>query len=949
MLTIILNELLEGAAQKWVLVLDDYHVVSNPVVHSLTTTLIENQPPGLGIILAARSQPPLPIPRWRARGQLSEIRAHHLRFSADEVRDWMVEAHYEFDVPLIERLVEKTEGWGAALQLAMSLLAESPADPHPLIENLSGSHPYIFNYLMQEIFERQPRELQEFLLRSSLLNQLNARICRELFGYENAYQMLEALENDNLLLARLDEEWYRYHPLFREFLLNRLARQSPEALPELHAATARYFEAHGEYEAAVQHYLLANQPELAAAMLSHFAPQWLDQERLELLIRYFRQIGRDILAADPQLLLIYGQVERQLGHLNDAVALLEQARAAASEACAVEALIELASIARSQGDYRRADQLAAEAVALSQETTPSARAHALMELAKCEGFLDGMDKGRALAEAAIAEMRRAGSAIPPREQAQLLRSLGQICWWHGDVDQAVIHCQEALRRLPDDQSPLTANILITLAIPILYRHQYDVALDYAERALRIVLRLQLKELLSATYTVLGNILTRVGQLDQAESSLRQAIDLANELGGASYNQVMAAGYLAHNLMAQGRTDEARQVAETALYPHQQQATVYEIYVCRSVLADTYLDAGQWTEAEAIFRDLTALGEIRQYRIPLAMAYFGQAYICLVTGRSDEGTELARRSLALLTPSQTWELYVDQGQRARVVCDALRQRDHPLIRRIYAALDEKQTPQIAVLPTAPIPLRVQTLGSLRVFQGDQEIDPRLWISTKARDLLAYFITFRSESIPLDRIVDALWSSDLNSSKAAFHTAMYRLRHALRTADEQVKFVLLEAGSYRLNSTRFDVDADRFDAYLRQANRTRSTADYRRALDLYAGEYLSHLYYDWLMPERLRLSDQHMQALRSLQKVYAEGGNLENALTLARQALMIEPLAESVHCDVMRYLHRLGDRQGVVKQYALLEQLLRDELGLAPMDETQRLYAQLMKGDTPGLRF
>jgi LuxR family maltose regulon positive regulatory protein len=151
-LVILLNELLEHPAQNWVLVLDDYHVIHNPVVHALTATLFENQPPGMKFIIATRSQPPLPLARWRVRGRLTEIRSQHLRFSAQEVQEWTVRGNLLLAAPLIEKLVERTEGWGAGLQLALTLLMEEPSDPQNLIERLSGSHPYVFNYLIEEIF-----------------------------------------------------------------------------------------------------------------------------------------------------------------------------------------------------------------------------------------------------------------------------------------------------------------------------------------------------------------------------------------------------------------------------------------------------------------------------------------------------------------------------------------------------------------------------------------------------------------------------------------------------------------------------------------------------------------------------------------------------------------------------------------------------------------------------
>ena len=294
---------------------------------------------------------------------------------------------------------------------------------------------------------------------------------------------------------------------------------------------------------------------------------------------------------------------RQLGHFNEARLRLERANTLARQADDADttssALIELASLARSQGDYVGAQAQAQQAVDLLGETDHKARAFALMEIAKSQGFLEGMDLGSALAGRAVSEMELAGSLISRFEQAQLLRSLAQICWWHGDVRESIAHGEDALHRVPNRQSPLAAEILLTLATPYLYRHEYSRALDYAERALTICEQLAVKELLPTALTTLGNILTRLGRLDEAESCLQRAIELATDLGVARYAQVMAAGYLAYTFFLRGRVQEAIQIAETALWSYEGLPMVYEIYVCRSVLADSYLSDGQMVRAEHI--------------------------------------------------------------------------------------------------------------------------------------------------------------------------------------------------------------------------------------------------------------------------------------------------------------------------------------------------------------
>jgi two-component SAPR family response regulator len=176
-----------------------------------------------------------------------------------------------------------------------------------------------------------------------------------------------------------------------------------------------------------------------------------------------------------------------------------------------------------------------------------------------------------------------------------------------------------------------------------------------------------------------------------------------------------------------------------------------------------------------------------------------------------------------------------------------------------------------------------LGSFRVLENGRELTQEAWVSTKARDLLAYFVTFRSERIPTDRVFDALWRESSSRGKTAFHTALSRLRKALRGAgnDKTLKYILVEAGEYWLDTARFALDVDEFDASLTQARVAQSPADalpwYQKAIQRYQGEYLSGMYYDWLFPEQRRLMREYLNALNALADASLSWGNTNPPLT------------------------------------------------------------------------
>jgi len=944
-LTVLINELAQTLAQDLIIVLEDYHRVTNSTVHALTDMLIERTPLRLHLVISARSDPPLSLARLRARGMLAELRVPDLRLSPDEVAALLGRVAPQLPSESVHLLSDKTEGWVAGVQLVLSSLSgKDEQEAQRLISELGGTNRSIFEYLAGESFQQQPPEIQSFLLRTSILAQMNAATCNAILNSADSQTMLERIEQGNLFLLSLDEkrEWYRYHNLYRDFLRARFYRQDAQAAHEMERAAGRYYESVGEREVAASHYMEAGDLASAARVIADMAPVYLDSGRVQVLNHLLNALPLSVARTQPVLLIYHGMVLRRLGQVGAAQARFEEARAAfaamgqMSGVC--RALVELSETARSQGDYRRAQGLATEALSYVSGDQHEERARALMTLARSAGFLQGTDRGRALAEEAVREMELAGDAVAPAQRAGLLWALGQICWWHGDPYATVARCREALRILPDELSPIAARAFITLVTPHLYWRELSTALDYAQQGLEMATRLQLQELLPAAYSALGNVLTRRGQHTRAEELFRQAIELSRGLGLESYAQIMASGDLAFNLCQQGRVDEARQVAEAALWAHAESADTYEVCVCRSVLADVWLDAGQLETAERLYEGMLELEERQQFRIPLGMVYFGLAYIYLQTGRRAAGMEMVQKSLDVIAPTNTYQLYLDQGQRALVVCRAAQTAGlYPeFVSRVLAALGPHVTP--AARPV----IQVNCLGPLRVFQNGTEITQDQWVSAKARDLLAYFVTFRRERIPLDRIIEALWpDAGPGKGKMAFHTALYRMRHALRAPERASKFVIAEAGEYRLDAECFSIDVEYFDRCIREARAASGDGAarwYKQAVSLYAGEYLDNLYYDWCMPERDRLREACLGVLRALVTHYATA-DPQRAITFGQRAIAIDPLLEDVHLEMMQCYHRLNDRAAAARQYRQLEQVLRDHLGIEPNEAAKALYREL----------
>lgn len=254
LLTALINTLV-NQTEQFLLVLDDYHVISEPEVHGSLTYLLEHLPPQLHIILATRADPPLSLSRLRAHDQVFEVRTEQLRCTTEEALAFFTQAMRMTLMSEEIREVEvRTEGWMAGLQL-LALSMRGRTDPSVLLAEVHGTHRYILDYLTDEVLRQQPTALQTFLLRTSILERLCASLCDRLMGQSGSQLVLEHLEQANLFVVALDErrQWYRYHTLFAEALRYRLQQTEGEAVAALHLRASQWYAEQGNLHEAVRH------------------------------------------------------------------------------------------------------------------------------------------------------------------------------------------------------------------------------------------------------------------------------------------------------------------------------------------------------------------------------------------------------------------------------------------------------------------------------------------------------------------------------------------------------------------------------------------------------------------------------------------------------------------------------------------------------------------------
>jgi LuxR family maltose regulon positive regulatory protein len=318
-----------GVADPFVLVLDDLHLITDPIIHNGMIFILDHlpaSPEGFHLVVASRKDPPWPMARMRARAQTAELRSRDLRFSTAETAEFLNQTMgLQLSDSDISRLDQRTEGWIAGLQMA-ALSMQSQEDIPAFLERFSGSHRFILDYLTEDVLDQQPPEVIDFLLKTSILDKLTAPLCDAITGGQGSQELLIRLEQSNVFLASIDDEkrWYRYHPLFGDLLRKRLLTFKGAEVPALHSRASGWYEANGFLREAILHALEAGDMKRVARLVSGNILILAEGEALPALLDRFHSTNEEDICSQPWLCIAIAWAKAYAGQMDEAEALIDR-------------------------------------------------------------------------------------------------------------------------------------------------------------------------------------------------------------------------------------------------------------------------------------------------------------------------------------------------------------------------------------------------------------------------------------------------------------------------------------------------------------------------------------------------------------------------------------------------------------------------------------------------
>ncbi|MGF1470275.1 MAG: LuxR C-terminal-related transcriptional regulator [Rubrobacteraceae bacterium] len=498
-LPLLINEL-ATLSHRVVLVLDDYQFVTENDCHELLAFFVDYLPENIHLIISTRSDPPLPLGRMRARGEMNEVRADQLAFSKTEA-DRLLNERMDLDLEPddIRRLWNRTEGWPAALYLA-ALSLQNREDRRAFVESFEGGSGYIVDFLSQEVFADLDEDTREFLLKTSVLRRMTGPLCDAVVGREGSEMLLRELARSNLFVVSLDgrQGWYRYHHLFSEMLFYELRNSRPELVPLLHDRAREWLENGEFFDSAIHHALAGADYECVAALISRHWLAYIAAGQTSTIERWLAALPQEMVARHATLALAKAWISVLHGRREECERWLK--------------LVE---------------DRAGEAPPSSGPVSVEMGVALLQAIYSFGGVQNGADAGRRAA------------ALDPEQTSPLAGwvrlALGNGLYCSGEISQSRKPAEEALELLGTDEPVLRNGVLFLLSSVAVEERRPEEAESHAREAGALVDRFGLQKIPQATLApiALGRALAEQGRLDEARLELESGLTERGKFSGLS--------------------------------------------------------------------------------------------------------------------------------------------------------------------------------------------------------------------------------------------------------------------------------------------------------------------------------------------------------------------------------------------------------------------------------
>jgi ATP/maltotriose-dependent transcriptional regulator MalT len=945
----LVQEIHDKIPEYFVIILDDHHTIEdrdqiNEFLDLFITYVDEN----CHLIISSRSLPALPnFSLLVARRQAAGMGLDDLRFTAAEIQA-LAEQNFGETLSLnqAENLVQQTGGWITGLQLT-----DISQWKQPPIDRTGGQINYhIYEFLTKQVMDQQPKNLKNFLLESSVLDEISPDICENVLGVKQPFDLIDQLRIRNLFIIEFegDIDRLRYNDLFREFLSTSFKRQNEPKYRDLTLRAADYYAAQGEWDRAISRYQILGEYQNILDIVVQIGSVMFDSGRWNTLAGWIDALPESSLENNPQLLLHRAKIHAERGEHSAALDMFDRAERAFTaledKAMAARALAMKGHVLRYQGHYAEAIAQCQQAFALITGDTQEGKfsnALAHKNIGLCLIRLGQMPEGR---QALHRALRLYEELAIPQDIGMVHHDLGLSLELTGDLEGAIFHYKAALDNWEQlgNLSPW-ANTLNGLGVVYHQQGQYELAEKHLTEALAKTQQSMDMRIEAYTLASIGDLKRDLGAYDEALSAYAQALEIAQRTH-VGFIVTCALNGMGNVAQLTGEIQQARKRLQQALENAEDHGSSYEIGVSHTSLGVLANEERDLVTAQKHLDKAIEILETSGLKQQLGQASLHRAQSSFLNDDYDKALGFLERTLAIADQLCNDQFVVVGGVQAQGIINYAIKKDfrketlshiQKRIETHLTRIDSKQKTRVGI--ESQPKLKIYALGQPNVEVDEKSVQ---WAVARSRDLFFYLL--QNPNGKSKEQIGAIFWPDHEPERldSAFRSTLYRLRRTVFRDS-----VVFEDGLYFFNwSSDYWFDVKSFNLLLDnaedQAYSHQITSLYEGALDLYRSDYLQGTYHDWAVIERERLRGRYLQAIETLAGIYAEKRKLPHAIELYQNLITEDPFQEVAYRELMRCHYRQGDRAAAIRQYQICADMLRNELDLAPSKDTEDLYLRII---------
>ncbi len=652
-------------AEPFVLILDDFHLISERQIHDALTFLLDNLPPTMHLVISGRADPPWPLARLRARSEMNELRSNDLRFTPQEAAVFLNDGmNLNLSPQDVAALEDRTEGWIAGLQMA-ALSMQGRKDVTAFISAFTGSHRFILDYLVEEVLEQQPHNIQEFLLKTSILERMAAPLCDAVTGGCDSQTILVQLDQANLFLVPLDDErrWYRYHHLFADLLRSHLGQSYPDQVQALHFRASEWYEQNGLIAEAVSHGFMTGDITRVAGLVEEHALTMVYQGNLATLAAWLDRFPDKVMVTRPWLCIAQAWTlvyTGQLDAIDRPLQIANQNLAAGEQRIKGHSAAIRAYAALLNWDAFSGMEFAREALTYLPEDDLMARGLvAMVPAIAYYGNGDLEEASRTITEAIVASQAVGDLYVA----INALCELADIQMTQGQLHKAAATCRDALqmadesRKQGGKQLPIAGYALGRLSVVLREWNDVTAAMNYAQECVELSNCWGQADALILGYSFLTGALLANGDTVGALDVIREAKQIASDVS-PRYSDFIAVRE-ARVLLAMGDVAAATHwIRESGLNVDDDPCRPIPRYI---FLARVLIAQAQFEEAIRLLARLLEMAEVSGamgYVIGISIL---QAVALQGAGKSDQALKPLEHALSLAEPEGYVRTFIGEGE------------------------------------------------------------------------------------------------------------------------------------------------------------------------------------------------------------------------------------------------------------------------------------------------